>query len=57
MNKRPKEIEDAIKYLDIYEDYYLYREALKMICEYIEKLEESEQKLLAEQEMMMDDGK
>lgn len=57
MNKRPKEIDDAIKYLDIYEDYYLYREALRMICEYIEKLEESEQKLLAEQEMMMDDGK
>lgn len=57
MNKRPKEIDDAIKYLDIYEDYYLYQEALRMICKYIEKLEKSEQKLLAEQEMMMDDGK
>lgn len=57
MNKRPTEIEDAIKYLNLYDDYYLYREALRMVCEYIEKLEESEQNLLAEQEMMMDDGK
>jgi hypothetical protein len=57
MNNRPKRIEDAIRYLNLYDDYYLYREALRMVCEYIEKLEESEKKLLAEQEMMMDDGK
>ena len=57
MNKRPKRIEDAIRYLNLYDDYYLYRGALKMVCEYIEKLEESEKKLLAEQEMMVDDGK
>ena len=54
MNKRSKEIEDAISYLDLYEGYSPYQEAWRIVYDYIEQLE---QELLNMKERMMDDGK
>ena len=57
MNKRSKEIEDAISYLDLYEGYSPYQEAWRIVYDYIEQLERSKQELLNMKERIMDDGK
>ena len=53
MNKRPKEIEEAIDYIDGVCPAYI----TKSIINYIEQLERVEQELLNEMERMADDGK
>lgn len=53
MNRRPKEIEEAIDYIDGVCPAYI----TKLIIDYMEQLEESEQELLNEMERMTDDGK
>lgn len=55
--KRTKEIEDAIKYLNLCKSNSIYREAWSIVYNYINKLEKSEQDLLNELERMSDDGK
>lgn len=57
MNKKSKEIEDAINYLNLCENRPIYREAWSIVYNYIKKLENSEQELLNVQERMSDDGK
>ena len=57
MNKRTKEIEDAMNYLNLCKSNPIYREAWGIVYNYINKLEKSEQDLLNELERMSDDGK
>lgn len=56
MNRRTKEIEDAIEYLTLYNDSFSIK-AWQAVLKYIEQLEKSEQELLSIQERMSDDGK
>ena len=57
MNKRQREIEEAMEYLDDFDSYDLYMEAWSIIYEYIEQLEETIQDLSAELKRTYDDGK
>lgn len=57
MNKREQKIEDAISYLNDFDNYDIYQEAWQTIYNYIEQLERSLQELIVETERMLDDGK
>ena len=55
MNKRPKEVEEAMRYILMYGS--VPEQIWNDVLEYIEQLERSEQELLNELERMADDDK
>lgn len=57
VNKRTKEIEDAMTYLNLCKSNPIYREAWSTVYNYINKLEKSKQELLNMQQQILDDGK
>ena len=57
MIKRPKEIENAINYLNTFDTYNPYQETWETVYYYMCKLEDTIQWLIAENERMCDDGK
>lgn len=57
MNKQPKEIKEAMEYLDDFDTYTPYMEAWSTIYEYIEQLEETIQDLSAELERTYNNDK
>ena len=57
MNRRPKEVEKAIKYLDAFDSYNPYQEAWETVYYYMCQLEATIQELMAENERLSDDGK
>lgn len=52
-NKRPKEIEDILEYIEIIIPAFMFR----VIKNYIIKLENFQQSIIEEQERNIDDGK
>ena len=57
MNKRPKEVEKVINYLDSFDSYTPYQEAWETVYYYMCQLEDTIRNMIAEKERTVDDGK